>query len=149
MKNQKKRERLTCQKKIILDYLKSVKTHPSAETLYLSVRKKLPQISLGTVYRILKNLKDKGEIREIPDEVSRYEGDLTPHAHFICEDCRKIFDVFEKCHILQTKKIKVGKMNYPAPKGGVSLRASSFGGFTAEIKNYQVYFYGHCKNCQR
>ncbi|MBC7073854.1 transcriptional repressor, partial [Candidatus Parcubacteria bacterium] len=48
-------ERLTSQKKIILDYLKSVRTHPSAEEIFEKVRKRLPQISLGTVYRILKN----------------------------------------------------------------------------------------------
>lgn len=118
-------ERITCQKKIILDYLKSVKTHPSAETIYLAVKKKLPQISRGTVYRNLKKLKEKGLILEIPLGISRYDGDTLPHAHFFCESCGKIFDVFEKNFILKQKKLKVGK-----------------------IKNYQIYFYGTCQNCQ-
>lgn len=118
-------ERTTSQKEIILDYLKNVKIHPSAETVYSAVKKKLPRISRGTVYRVLKNLKNKGKIQEIPAEVSRYDGDISPHAHFFCECCQKIFDVFEKCGILQHKKTKVGK-----------------------IKNYQIYFYGCCKKCR-
>lgn len=125
MTNQTKQERLTSQKKIIADYLRSVKTHPSAETIFKQARKKLPRISLGTVYRVLNNLKKREEILEIPSEVSRYDGDISPHAHFICQCCKNIVDVFDKCHILKSKRLKVGK-----------------------IKNYQIYFYGECKNCQ-
>lgn len=122
----KKRERITSQKKIIIDYLKSVKTHPSAETVYLMAKNKLPRISRGTVYRILKKLKEKGEIQVIPAEVTRYDGDLSQHSHFICQKCNKIFDLFEKIGKLKLNKIKVGK-----------------------IEKYQIYFYGQCKSCQR
>ena len=79
----------------LLDYLKSVKTHPCAEDIYKAVKKKLPNISLGTVYRVLNNFKEKGEILEIPFEVAHYDGDTSSHAHFICEKCKKIFDIFE------------------------------------------------------
>lgn len=75
-------ERITSQNKIILDYLRGVKTHPAAETIYLAVRKKLPQISRGTVYRNLKVLVKKSQIQEIPNAVSRYDGDVSQHAHF-------------------------------------------------------------------
>lgn len=119
-------ERITNQKKIILDYLKSVKTHPSAEAVYLAVKKKLPQISLGTVYRILNTLKEKGEIIEIPSEVTHYDGNISSHIHFICERCTNIFDIYDKCQFLKRKKTKVGK-----------------------IKNYQVYLYGECKKCKK
>jgi len=119
-----KQERVTSQKKIILDFLKSVKTHPSTEEVYLAVKKKLPRISLGTVYRNLKDLKEKGEIQEVFSGVSHYDGDMSPHAHFICEKCDKIFDIFEKIDV--PKKTKVGK-----------------------IKNYQVYYYGFCKKCKK
>ena len=125
MITKKKVERITCQKKIILDYLKSVKTHPSAAVVYLAVKKKLPRISLGTVYRILNNLKTEGEIQEIPDEIKHYDGNTSLHAHFICEKCQRIYDVFDKCQILKPSRLKVGK-----------------------IKSYQIYFYGKCKNCQ-
>ncbi len=121
-----KKERITNQKKIILDYLKSTKNHPSAEKVYKEVKKKLPRISLGTVYRILKNLKEKGEILEISIEVSHFDGDISPHGHFICQKCKKIYDVEEKYPVLKQKKLKVG-----------------------EIKNYQIYFYGICKKCKK
>jgi Fur family ferric uptake transcriptional regulator/Fur family peroxide stress response transcriptional regulator len=121
-----KKERTTNQKKFILEYLKSTKQHPSAEMVYKNVKKKLPQISLGTVYRILNQLKEKKEIIEIPSEVSRYDGNTSPHCHFICRKCRKIYDIFEKCEILKNKITKVGK-----------------------IDNYKIYFYGYCRNCQK
>lgn len=129
MITKKKIERITCQKKMILDYLKSVTSHPSAEEVYLAIRKRLSRISRGTVYRILNNLKKKGEIREIPYGVAHYDGDTSSHAHFVCQRCNKIFDIFDicrECKIVKRKKVKVGK-----------------------IKNYNIYFYGICKNCQR
>jgi len=121
-----KKERLTNQKRVILEYLKSTKSHPCAKEVYLEVKKKLPQISLGTVYRILNQLKEKGEVKEILTEVSHFDGDLTPHSHFICQKCKKIFDVFEEIPELKNKKLKVGK-----------------------IKDYQIIFYGICKKCKK
>lgn len=122
------KERITSQKKIILEYLKSTKSHPTAEEVYKQVRKKLPRISKGTVYRILKGLKKKGEIREIPcKDCCHYDGDISFHAHFFCKECGKIFDIekeFLKSSTL--KKIKVGK-----------------------VKNYSISFYGICKQCQK
>jgi len=119
-------ERITSQKKIITDYLKSVKTHPTAKEVYSAVKKKLPRISLGTVYRILQNLKEKGEIQEVSCDVSHFDGDTSFHSHFICQKCGKIFDVYNKENIFSNKKLKVGKVN-----------------------NYQVYFYGICRKCQK
>ena len=121
-----KKERLTNQKKAILDYLKSVKTHPTAEEIYQKVKKKLPRISRGTVYRILNNLKKKNQIQEIITEVSHFDADISSHTHFICQECGKIIDLFDKMPNLKNKKIKVGK-----------------------IKNYQIIFYGVCKKCKK
>jgi len=121
-----KKERLTNQKRVILEYLKSTKSHPCAKEVYLEVKKKLPQISLGTVYRILNQLKEKGEVKEILTEVSHFDGDTSFHSHFICQRCKKIFDVFEKVPKLKNKKLKVGK-----------------------IKDYQIIFYGICQNCEK
>ena len=124
-----KKERLTNQKKLILDYLRSVKTHPTAETIYSEVKKSLPQISLGTVYRILNNFSEKRVIQKIPEETSRFDGDISSHAHFICKKCGLVSDIFNlcnNCNILNKKKLKVGK-----------------------IENYQIYFYGNCKKCSK
>ncbi len=121
-----KKERLTIQKKAILEYLKSTKTHPDGEEIYFKVKKKIPTISKGTVYRILNQLKEKGEIQEISLGKSHFDGDTNFHYHFICEKCKKIFDIFEKEKKFQKikNKIKVGK-----------------------IKNIQILIYGECKNC--
>jgi len=122
-------ERLTSQKQIILDYLRSVKTHPTAENVYCAVKKKLPRISQGTVYRVLNGLKDKDGAQVIPvNGVAHFDGDISPHAHFICECCDKVYDVFSVCagcDILNKKRLKVGKIN-----------------------RYKVYFYGICNKCQ-
>ena len=56
---------MTSQKSFIFDYLKSVKSHPSAEVVYREVKKKLPNISQGTVYRVLNNFKAKGELFQL------------------------------------------------------------------------------------
>jgi Fe2+ or Zn2+ uptake regulation protein len=120
------KKRMTNQKRIILEYLKSTKDHPSAEMIFKKVKKKLPQISLGTVYRILNEFKEEGKIVEIPEKVSRFDGNTLPHAHFICQKCKRIYDVFEDFKILKKKKLKVGKIN-----------------------NFQIFFYGICKKCSR
>ncbi len=96
-KKNEKIERITNQKKIILDYLKSVTCYPSAETIYLAVKKKIPKISRGTIYRSLKKFKDNKEIQEILIEASRYDGDVSSHTHFICEKCSKFFNLFNVC----------------------------------------------------
>jgi len=124
------KERLTSQKQVITDYLKSVKTHPSAEKVYSVVRKKLPRITRGTVYRILKSLEKKGKAQVIPVQgVAHFDFNTFPHAHFICQKCQKIFDVFDvckKCNIIRRKRTTVGK-----------------------ITDYQIYFHGFCNHCSK
>lgn len=114
MKSALKNERQTVHKQFILDYLKKVKTHPSAEIVYRDIKKKIPNISQGTVYRILNGLKEKGEIISIETkDVTFYDGDISPHAHFICRCCRKVYDIFDVCSgctTLKNKKTKVGKV---------------------------------------
>lgn len=118
-------KRNTVQKKTIRKYLQSVKTHPTAKQVYLEVRKILPNISQGTVYRILKNFKAKGDIHEINSVTNRYDGDLKPHSHFICDKCNKIFDIFENNKI-NKHQCKFGK-----------------------ITSSQVYYHGVCNKCNK
>lgn len=125
-----KKERLTSQKQIILNYLQSVTSHPTAEDIYLAVKKKLPRISQATVYRTLNNLNDKGMAQVIASGgVSHFDGNAEPHAHFVCQQCRRVFDVFEvceDCNIISKKKTSVGEINY-----------------------YQIYFHGICYGCKK
>ena len=126
-----KEERITCQKKIILDYLKNAHCHPSAEKVFKDVEKKLPRISKGTVYRVLNNLKEKEKIRVLTLRgFSRYDGDVSQHSHFVCQKCKIVFDVFNFSNTfknsIKNKKIKVGKIN-----------------------NYEIFLYGICKKCSK
>lgn len=88
-------QRLTQQRLIILDYLRSVTTHPTADDIYLAVRKQMPKISLGTVYRNLKFLVDHHYIIQLraDDDKTHYDGNSNDHIHFICEKCGQIQDI--------------------------------------------------------
>lgn len=105
--------RLTKQRQLILDILKKDYSHPTAEQVYNQVRKKLPRISLATIYRNLNFLVKLGLIKELNlnDQVSRFDGQATEHDHFICYACHNVYDIpkysFHKKH-LSAKKYTIG-----------------------------------------
>ena len=68
--------RMTHQRRIILNYLEKVDTHPTADDIYKEVRKELPKISLGTVYRNLEILSQNGMIKKL-DQVGSHRNGLT------------------------------------------------------------------------
>lgn len=77
------------QRDAILQCVLAHHDHPTADTVYLEVRKDFPNISLGTVYRNLSLLTRVGKIRKIScdDRTDRFDGITAPHAHFICNSC--------------------------------------------------------------
>ena len=85
------------QRDTILRVVKNSKDHPRADWVYDEVRREIPNISLGTVYRNLRYLAESGEIRqlEIADGTSRFDGNSESHYHFRCEKCGHIFDIDE------------------------------------------------------
>jgi Fur family ferric uptake transcriptional regulator len=87
--------RMTKQRRIILEALRSVTTHPTAEELYAMVRERLPRISLGTVYRNLDFLTGSGAIRQLASvgSVRRFDGDTGMHYHVRCAICGRVGDV--------------------------------------------------------
>ncbi|MGD9079324.1 MAG: transcriptional repressor [Desulfobacterales bacterium] len=86
--------RMTRQRKVILEELRKVNTHPSADEIYEIVRKRLPRISLGTVYRNLEILSESGEIQKLEPGCSlkRFDGDPSDHCHIRCVRCDRIAD---------------------------------------------------------
>ena len=68
--------------------------HPTAETLHQRLRRKLPMISLDTVYRTLTTLSAHHLINKVEttENLSRYEVVTTPHHHLICDTCTSITD---------------------------------------------------------
>ena len=87
--------RMTRQRRIILQELCEHNSHPAADRIYALVRKKLPKISLGTVYRNLDILSRGGLIKRISlgDGQSHYDGRVDQHYHIRCVECGKISDV--------------------------------------------------------
>ncbi len=87
--------RTSRQREAILQVVRSAECHPTAEWIYREVSKRLPGISLGTVYRNLKLLCESGELRscEPVGGVSRYDGCTTTHHHFRCEACGAMVDI--------------------------------------------------------
>ena len=87
--------RKTKQRDLILKTLRNTDTHPTADWIYEQVKKEMPNISLGTVYRNLGILKDLGEIIELNygSKYSRYDGNAENHYHFVCTECEKVTDI--------------------------------------------------------
>ena len=90
-----KKIRMTRQRQLILNELKKSRTHPAADEIYQIVRRKLPHISLGTVYRSLEILSQAGMIGKL-DPASperRFDGRTDLHYHIRCQKCGKVEDV--------------------------------------------------------
>jgi len=83
------------QKEAILRVLRSTTSHPTAEWVYERVKQEIPGLSLGTVYRNLKLLKENGNIMELgfTGEQGRFDGNTQHHDHFRCEKCGRVFDL--------------------------------------------------------
>lgn len=87
--------RLTTQRQIILEELSKVKTHPTASELYDMVRKRLPRIGLGTVYRNLELMAEHGMILkiEVGGTQKRFDATTDNHYHIRCSVCGKVDDI--------------------------------------------------------
>ena len=123
--------RTSKQRTTILMVLKSTNRHPTADWIYEQARKKIHNISLGTVYRNLKLLKEEGIILELDfasSTVSRFDGNTKDHQHFRCEQCGQVCDVDEPLQKRIDKKV-----------------AKQIGG---QVFNHLLEFRGLCKDCQ-
>ena len=84
----------TIQRIKIYKYLIEYRTHPDVDTIYNELIKEIPTISKTTIYNTLKEFIGKNLILEIPLESKLcFDGYTQPHSHFICEECRKIYDL--------------------------------------------------------
>jgi len=85
----------TKQKEIILDAVYNLKYHPTADEIYLHLKKDHPRLSLATVYRNLNIYAEEGKVRKvsIPGDSERFDFNLSNHEHFYCEKCNKVYDV--------------------------------------------------------
>jgi len=120
------KRRNTQQRQIILNIIKSTKVHPTADWIYKKAREYIPNISLGTVYRNIKVLKEEGLIKEITDgKLARFDGRVDKHFHFKCVSCGNIYDI-------EAEDIKVAE----------NLKEKGY-----MILDYEISMKGICKNC--
>ena len=95
------------QRDTILRVVVNSKDHPRADWVYDQVRREIPNISMGTVYRNLRSLAKSGAIRQldISDGISRFDGNIDSHYHFRCERCGNIFDLDEPVDQLISERV--------------------------------------------
>lgn len=88
--------RPSVQRLAILEYVSSCTCHPTADEIYDALHKQNPLLSRTTVFSCVKLLSEKGLINDIdisPDSTRYDSAEYTPHAHFMCRQCRRIFDI--------------------------------------------------------
>ena len=85
----------THQREIIFRAVREMRTHPSPEAIYERVRRDIPSISLGTVYKNIRTFVDAGLLREVSPHhgTLRLETHLDPHHHLVCSRCKAIVDI--------------------------------------------------------
>jgi len=86
---------MTNQRQVILRELKKVNVHPTADEIYMMVRRIIPHISLGTVYRNLEILSAMGLVQklEYSGNQRRYDGNAENHHHIRCVSCGMVADI--------------------------------------------------------
>ncbi|HIV85760.1 MAG TPA: transcriptional repressor [Candidatus Monoglobus merdigallinarum] len=119
------------QRDAVLQVLSSTTSHPTADTVYNSVRDIIPSISLGTVYRNLNVLSENGEIRRLDLGMaqSRFDYNVKPHDHFVCQNCGSVLDVMNEYDNTIDKE-----------------NASNING---SINYHTLVFYGICDKCSK
>jgi len=123
--------RMTRQRKVILEELRKLNTHPSADEIYEVVRHRLPRISLGTVYRNLEVLSELGEIQklELSGLLKRFDWDTKKHYHIRCVRCSRVDDA------------PIAPLN--------QLDNELYGATVFEIIGHNLEFTGLCPECSR
>jgi Fur family transcriptional regulator, peroxide stress response regulator len=125
-------KRLNANSQAVLDVVSSTTQHPTAMEVYEMVKQKRPGIGIASVYRILHQLVEQENIRELTfgDESSRYDANLSRHDHAICRNCGLLLDVPMEVTI--------------SPE--VLQAASEAAGI--ELSSHEVRLYGLCSSCQ-
>jgi Fur family peroxide stress response transcriptional regulator len=122
-------KRYSRKREAILEKIRSTKSHPSAEWVYEELKPDFPDLSLATVYRNIAEFLESGEVASVGyvDSRERFDGDVVPHAHFVCTKCGAVLDV-------------------PLPDDpGIDSAASEKLG--ARVERHEITFRGVCRKC--
>ncbi|RHP65363.1 transcriptional repressor [Bacteroides sp. OF04-15BH] len=115
----------------IMDYLQKHHTHPTVDEVYVALHKEIPTLSKTTVYNTLKLFAEQGaaQMLTIDERKVCFDGVVTPHVHFLCKTCGKVFDF-----PLTEEQMYVG---CPEKETGF------------EITEAHVYYKGYCSECKK
>ncbi|MGN0154219.1 MAG: transcriptional repressor [Lachnospiraceae bacterium] len=122
LKRSRQREAIVC-------FLKTRKDHPTADVVYQEIRNTIPNISLGTVYRNLSLLSERGEILRLAcdGKVDHFDADTRPHYHFMCKECGCVQDIM----IPYSKDMDI----------------AANAAFNGTITGHSLLFEGVCRDC--
>jgi len=122
---------VTHQRQVLYEVMQAMDGHPSPEEVYARVKKKVPAISLATVYKNIHLFVESGIFRKMSMHHGsvRVEMNDEPHHHMVCSRCKTITDIGER------------------ELGLVSKRQRLPGGFLVE--RYAVDVIGLCDKCQK
>lgn len=101
--------------------------HPTAEMVYQQLKPDMPRLSLGTVYRNLHQMAQEGRLRELSGPVVRFDGDTSPHTHFLCMCCGQVTDLTS------------------VPYDAALDRAAARSGW--QVAGHSLIFTGYCPAC--
>ncbi|MCI1647044.1 MAG: transcriptional repressor [Bacteroides sp.] len=113
----------------IMQYLIEHRTHPTVEEIYSTLLPTIPTLSKTTVYNTLKLLSEHGAAQTltIDERNTCYDADTSPHAHFLCKHCGKVYDL-------------------PIQNDAKQVEEMSINGH--EIQEIHYYYKGICKECK-
>lgn len=123
--------RNTIQRELVLEAVRSLKCHATADEVYACIVQTYPSIGKGTVYRNLNLLSESGEIKKVKvtDGADHFDHNLTDHYHINCISCGRVFDVDMDTipNVMDSIKNRHG----------------------IQFLDYDILFHGICPNCQR
>ena len=125
--------RLTGPRRVVLEVVRGTDSHPTAGGIHQMVRRRLPRVSLGTVYRNLRLLVAQGLVKELPGPHARFDGNVSDHHHFTCLGCGRIVDV-------------AGPVTEPHSRALCGRVAAQVG---ASVSYHRIEFYGRCLACRK
>ena len=122
--------RCTVQRRVVLEVVLDLDTHPTADEVFEVVSRRLEGVSRTTVYRSLEGLARVGVITKAchPGATTRYDRRIEIHHHLICLRCDSITDISE------------------AGFDDLAIPDTSAVGF--EVKDYRVQLRGICHDCR-
>ena len=118
------------QRMAIMEFLMENFTHPTIEDIYQALHPIMPTLSKTTVYNTMRLFAEyqAAQVISIDDHHICYDGNITPHAHYYCDRCGKIIDLYD----------------VPVPRLRKTTELQGH-----DVNSVQLYYRGVCKDCKK